>query len=168
MEVKEQYIEEINIQYNYQLEKEKEIREKTIYQSQYQGQQTFSLQDIHINNEKKYQAKLQNIINSIPKIHQDKLLLFKTITLNPKININLKTFNKNTIKNQYSKQNKTFKDYLREFRRIKNKDYIYIFEVTKNLTLHLHQVSYLPSIIEIKEYIKHSFIAKSKNPGAVT
>jgi hypothetical protein len=164
MKIKEQFIEEIKKQYNCLLEKEKQIREKTIYQSKYEGQQTFSLQDIHINNEKKYQAKLQNIINSIPKIHKDKILLFKTITLNPKININLKTFNKNTIKPQYSKQNKTFKDYLREFRRIKNKDYIYIFEVTKNLTLHLHQVSYLNSIIEIKEYIKHAFIAKSKNP----
>lgn len=167
-EIKGQYVEEINKQYNYMLQNEKESREKTLYHGKYEGQKTFSLQDIHISNEKKYQAKLQNIINSIPLIHQGKILLFKTITLNPKANptiyFNLKTFNKNTIKPQYQTQNKAFKEYLREFRRIKNKEYIYIFEVIKKLTLHLHQVSYFNTISDIKDYIKHTFIAKSKNP----
>ena len=157
-EIKGQYVEEINKQYEYLLQREKESREKTLYHGKYEGQKTFSLQDTFLTNEKKYQAKLQNIINSIPLIHKGKILLFKTITLNPKANpkiyFNLKTFNKNTIKPQYQQQNKAFKEYLREFRRIKNKEYIYIFEVIKKLTLHLHQVSYFNTISDIRDYIK--------------
>jgi hypothetical protein len=52
---------------------------------------------------------------------------------------------------------------MREFRRIKNKNYIYIFEITKQLNFNQHQISYFNNLVDIKEYIKHTFIAKSKN-----
>ena len=158
--IKEQYIQEINRLYDIKLKQEKEIRERTLLSN---SQYKFTLQDIYLSTERKSQAKLQNIINSIPLIHQDKILLFKTITLNPSININLNNFNKNTIEQQYNLQNQTFKQYQREFRRIKDKNYIYIFEITKKLNFHQHQISYLNTIIDIKNYIKHTFIAKSKN-----
>jgi hypothetical protein len=153
-------LEEIELEYNDLIQKEKRKREKTVLSN---DDYTFTLQDMFINNQFKQQAQFQNIINSIPKIFEDKIFLFKTITLIPstytKENDTYEEFKKILIA-----QKEIFNAYNRKFRLIKDKRYLYIYELTEKRNFHLHQGSFFNSIEDIKEYIKKTFISKKKNP----
>lgn len=166
MEVKDQYIDVINKEYDKKTAKEKSAREKILLYNKSKDK-SFTQQDLHIMTEEKSQAKLQNIISSIPKIHSNKILLFSTLTFNPNtattIYTNMDKFDEN-FKQQLHLQDKEFKSYIREFRRLKDKNYVYIYELTENLNFHNHQISYFNNIDEIKLFIKYSFIAKKNNP----
>lgn len=159
LDIKQLYIDEIENEF-IEIEKKEEIaRRNTTYIG---DNYNFTLQDIYETNSKKYQAKLQNIISSIPLIHSDKILMFKTITLLPCCYVNLEQYDHN-FKNKLKYQDKIVKSYQREFRRVKDKRYVYIYETTGNLNFHLHQCNYFNSIEDIKEYIKYTFIAKVKH-----
>ncbi len=160
MNIKQIYINEIENEF-IEIEKNEEIaRRRTTYTGEIYN---FTLQDIYETNNKKHQAKLQNIISSIPLIHSDKIIMFKTITLNPSCYLKLDYYDYN-FKQKLLTQDNIIKNYQREFRRLKNKRYVYIYEITDNLNFHLHQCNYLNTIEDIKQYIKYSFIAKAKHP----
>jgi len=179
-------------EYNKNIYKEKMIQERnfkkhTLLTAQ-DKKYCFTLFDVNKQEKITRKAKLQNEIMSITKkIEDEKLLMcFTTCTIKPSYNLSKVMLNQNelykiskdknkfenhfiNLDNQLYKQYRVFKDFSKKIKKHKTRerkslsyDYLNVFELTKKLNLHTHQITLLKNKKDLYEYIK-SVILSRKN-----
>lgn len=132
-----------------------------------------SLKDIFKKQQIIKKSVIQNEINSINQVQQDKIVIFHTSTIDPILNVPRKIDNAKLLEEQIKKQYEEFNKYFRTItKRNNDKKITYknirVYELTKKLNLHCHKTDFLDSKNDFIRYLEVIVLSrKSNNIGRV-
>lgn len=132
-----------------------------------------SLKDILKKQQIIKKSVVQNEINSINQVQQNKIVVFHTSTIDPVLNLSRKIDNVELLEEQIKKQYEEFSKYFRMItKRNNDKKITYknirVYELTKKLNLHCHKTDFLDSENDFIRYLEVIVLSrKSNNIGRV-
>ncbi|MDP2078008.1 MAG: hypothetical protein Q8N01_03545 [Sulfuricurvum sp.] len=127
-----------------------------------------SLKDIFKKQQIIKRSVIQNEINSINQVQQDKIIIFHTSTIDPVLNVPRKIDEakqlEELIKNQYEEFNKYFRTITKRNndKKITYKN-IRVYELTKKLNIHCHKTDLLKSENDFIRYLEAIILSRNKN-----
>jgi len=162
---------------NYKTKKFKELLrgKRTLFLSKDQNNTSITLEKLLSQKLEIRKAVLQNEISSISKVLDNGILLFTTMTIDPKLNNNFEKIQSgNELLENIKRQHKEFTSFLKKIslyryrseetkklKSIKTKT-IRVVEITKNYNIHLHNIVLLKDIKDFKHYFKSLYLARKK------
>lgn len=132
-----------------------------------------SLKDIFKKQQIIKKSVIQNEINSINQVQQDKIIIFHTSTIDPVLNVPRKIDNAKLLEEQIKKQYEEFNKYFRTItKRNNDKKITYknirVYELTKKLNLHCHKTDFLKYEDDFIGYFEAIVLSrKSNNIGRI-
>ncbi|MCT7485765.1 hypothetical protein N5T98_03090 [Aliarcobacter cryaerophilus] len=140
--------------------------EKTIIFKSKKG--IYTLEEVNDYKEKTKSALIENEINSIYRLLDKKIAIFKTTTLNSNYNLSTEQSNPKEIDKQLKIQYKQLKNYHQfknqfkaDGKRLENQS-VKIYDLTEALNIHTHSIDILKSKEDLEHYIKSVIYAKKK------
>lgn len=127
-----------------------------------------SLKDIFKKQQIIRKSVIQNEINSINQIQQNKIVIFHTSTIDPILNVPRKIDEAKVLEEQIKKQYEEFSKYFRTItKRNHDKKITYknirVYELTKKLNIHCHKTDFLNSENEFVSYLESIVLSRKKN-----
>lgn len=127
-----------------------------------------SLKDIFKKQQIVKRSVIQNEINSINQVQQDKIIIFHTSTIDPVLNLPRKIDNAELLEEQIKKQYEEFNKYFRTItKRNNDKKITYknirVYELTKKLNLHCHKTDFLNSENDFIRYLEAIILSRKNN-----
>lgn len=127
-----------------------------------------SLKDIFKKQQIIKKSVIQNEINSINQIQQDKIVIFHTSTIDPVLNLPRKIDNTELLEEQIKKQYEEFNKYFRTItKRNNDKKITYknirVYELTKKLNLHCHKTDFLNCENDFIRYLEAIVLSRKNN-----
>lgn len=127
-----------------------------------------SLKDIFKNQQMIRKSVIQNEINSINQIQQDKIVIFHTSTIDPVLNVSRKINDVKLLEEQIKKQYEEFSKYFRTItKRNHDKKITYknirVYELTKKLNIHCHKTDLLNGEKDFISYLESIILSRKKN-----
>lgn len=127
-----------------------------------------SLKDIFKNQQIIRKSVIQNEINSINQIQQDKIVIFHTSTIDPILNVPRKIDEAQQLEEQIKNQYEEFSKYFRTItKRNHDKKITYknirVYELTKKLNIHCHKTDLLKSENDFVSYLESIVLSRNKN-----
>lgn len=127
-----------------------------------------SLKDILKKQQIIKKSVVQNEINSINQVQQNKIVIFHTSTIDPVLNLPRKIDNVELLEEQIKKQYEEFSKYFRMItKRNNDKKITYknirVYELTKKLNLHCHKTDFLDSENDFIRYLEVIVLSRKNN-----